>query len=182
MFPPKYAMASDFVMVTHHYGDSHMGCPIGFAYGGATVIGMGSDGVGARIRQLRKAKGLTQPVLSKAVGIDQSTLSDIERGAGFSAEILMRLAEELDTTCEYIMRGQIAQTEGMRRARQAIGALSDEERLALFTMIQSDPVPDHEVEARMPATRAKPATTADEVLRRARPSVPNVKKSHKRAA
>lgn len=61
--------------------------------------------IGGRVRAARKALGLTQPVLAKSVGIDQSTLSDIERGSGFSAEVLMRLAAALEVSAEQIMRG-----------------------------------------------------------------------------
>lgn len=174
-------MASDLLM-SRHYGDSHMGKPIVFGYHPCTVIGMGKSEAGGRIRALRKAKGLTQPVLAKAVGIDQSTLSDIERGAGFSAEILMRLAEQLDASCEYIMRGRVTQSEEVRRAQQALRALSDEQRLDLLSAIMQPGLVDHEVEARIPATKAKPVSHADEVLRRARiPSAP-VKKSPRKAA
>jgi transcriptional regulator with XRE-family HTH domain len=93
-------------MAEPNYGHSHMGMHIGFSYRAATVHCMGS--AGQRIRDLRKIKELTQPQLASAVGINQSTLSDIERGAGFSAEILMRLADELETPADFIMRGQSA--------------------------------------------------------------------------
>lgn len=150
----------------HHYGDSHMGPPIGFINRGCTLIVMGTPG--ERVRTLRKTQGLTQPVLAKSIGIDQSTLSDIERGAGFSAEILIRLAEELGTTCEYIMRGRGVKTEEMRRAQQAVGALTDEQRLELFTALMQPGAVDAVVEAKIPVTKAKPATKADEAIKRAR--------------
>ena len=159
-----------------------MGCPIGISYGPVTLIGMGTNGVGERIRALRKAKGLTQPVLSKAVGIDQSTLSDIERGAGFSDEIRMSLAEELETTCEYIMRGRLQQTEEMQRATRAVRLLSDEQRLELFLAIMQPGALDHEVEERIPATRTKPVSNAEEVIKRARIPSPQNKKQSKKTA
>lgn len=118
--------------------------------------------VGERVRQLRKAKGLTQPILAKAIGIDQSTLSDIERGARFGAETLMCLAEALGTTCEYLMRGRVQESEEMRKVQQAIKALSDEQRLALYSAW-------FDLEA--------PRQTPDEVLRAARvPPPPRRKK------
>lgn len=146
-------MASDLVM--RHYGKTHMGIPIGFVYRGVTFSCMGT--IGERIRQLRKAHKLTQPVLAKAIGIDQSTLSDMERGAGFSAEILMRLAEELETTAEFIMRGRISlASPNLKRAQEAVGSLTDEERLALFTAIQQPGLSDREVEAKIPVTKSPP--------------------------
>lgn len=64
------------------------------------------DDVGPRIRALRKAKHLSQTQLAEAVGVDQSTISDIEsKGAKFSAEILMRLSDALAATPELVMRG-----------------------------------------------------------------------------
>lgn len=65
------------------------------------------DSVGTRIRALRKAKHLSQTQLGEAVGIDQSTISDIEsKGAKFSADILMSLCDALAATPEMIMRGE----------------------------------------------------------------------------
>lgn len=107
--------------------------------------------IGERIRQLRKAHKLTQPVLAKAIGIDQSTLSDIERGAGFSAEILMRLAEELESTAEFIMRGRISlASPHLRRAEEAVRVLTDEERVALFAAIRQPAVPDDKAARHLP--------------------------------
>lgn len=60
---------------------------------------------GSRIRGIRKARRLTQRDLSTLVGIDQSTISDIERGANFSAEVLLRLCDALQTSPTLIMRG-----------------------------------------------------------------------------
>lgn len=73
-----------------HYGKTHMAIPIKFNYGRATFDCMSERG--QRIRDLRKAKLLNQTQLAAAVGIDQSTVSDIEKGAGFSVDILDPLA------------------------------------------------------------------------------------------
>lgn len=85
--------------------------------------------IGGRVRTARKALGLTQPVLAKTVGIDQSTLSDIERGSGFSAEVLMRLADALELSAEQIMRGADSGTWPFPRIPIArFLALSDPDR------------------------------------------------------
>jgi transcriptional regulator with XRE-family HTH domain len=60
---------------------------------------------GERIRALRKTRRMTQVQLAATLGIDQSTVSDIERGASFSASALQALVEVLGTTGRYIMRG-----------------------------------------------------------------------------
>lgn len=80
-----------------------MGLGIDADYDGTTLSDM--DAIGSRIRALRKTRLLTQVQLAKELKIDQSTLSDIERGAGFSAEILMALADVLHTSSSYIMKG-----------------------------------------------------------------------------
>jgi transcriptional regulator with XRE-family HTH domain len=141
------------------YGSAHMGCPIESSYRSATFTLMGT--IGERIRQLRKAKGLTQPVLAKAIGIDQSTLSDMERGAGFSAEILMKLCDELEATADFIMRGRLTQpSPRVAAAQKAVSQLTDEERLSLFTAIQQPGLSDQGVERRIPITKAPPTAPA----------------------
>ncbi len=95
-------MASDFFM-SPDYGFAHMGSPIGFSYRAANVDCMKA---GQRIKAFRKAKELTQAQLAEAIGIDQSSLSDIERHeAQFGAGVLMRLCDELEVSAEMLMRG-----------------------------------------------------------------------------
>jgi transcriptional regulator with XRE-family HTH domain len=51
---------------------------------------------GARIRELRKAQGLSQEQLSEVIGIDQKHMSRIELGKSYpSLDRLMRIAEVL---------------------------------------------------------------------------------------
>lgn len=64
------------------------------------------ENTGQRIRRLRKALEMSQATLAEKLGVDQSTVSDIERGAGFSAELLMKLADALETSPAIVMRGQ----------------------------------------------------------------------------
>lgn len=69
--------------------------------------------IGERVRELRKAKGFgRQGDLAKLVGVDQSVISDIENGAGFKADVLMRLCNHLGTTAEYLMLGEEAAAAG----------------------------------------------------------------------
>jgi DNA-binding phage protein len=52
--------------------------------------------LGAQLAAVRKARGLTQPALSKLSGIQQAEISRIERGAGNpTAATLLRLANAL---------------------------------------------------------------------------------------
>ena len=80
-----------------------MGLHINNSYRGGTFDWMDA---GEKIRSIRKAKGLTQIQLAKLIGVDQSSLSDIEsKQARFSAELLMRLCDELEVSAEMLMRG-----------------------------------------------------------------------------
>lgn len=64
--------------------------------------------MGNRVRDLRKGAGLTQVQLSKALGIDQSTLSDIERGQNdsFSGKVLLKMAEAFGRSPYFIVHGK----------------------------------------------------------------------------
>lgn len=62
--------------------------------------------LGRTIKQLRTARQLTQAELAKQVGIEQTYISQLERGsAGMpSREIVWRLADALHTTELYLLR------------------------------------------------------------------------------
>jgi HTH-type transcriptional regulator, cell division transcriptional repressor len=85
------------------YGVSHMAKPIHFAYGRCKVRKMAT--IGERIREKRKALKLRQGDLAELVGLDQSTISDIERGQGFGADVLMKLSDALRVDPQFVMNG-----------------------------------------------------------------------------
>ena len=86
------------------YGATHMGMHINSFYRHARLRPMKT--IGERIRDRRKEKGLRQSDLAESAGIDQSTISDIEKhNADFSARNLMKIAEALEVTPEWVMRG-----------------------------------------------------------------------------
>jgi transcriptional regulator with XRE-family HTH domain len=87
--------------------------------------------IGDRIKGLRKARKLTQVQLAPQLGIDQSTLSDIERGAGFSALILVGLRERLSSSAQFIMRGGSEEE------------LRESELLAMYRALGSTEQQDH---------------------------------------
>jgi len=63
--------------------------------------------VGARIRELRKARGLSGYALARAVGISQSQLSKIETGkATLSVAVLARLCQALDRPLSYLFQSE----------------------------------------------------------------------------
>lgn len=135
------------------YGSAHMGYTIYFFYGPSTLDCMPTPG--ERIKKLRKARQLTQPQLADLVEIDQSTVSDIERGAGFSAETLMRICEALEANPWEIMRGMGSTSPALKRAQDAAKKLTDEERSALRALLDGPAIPDDHVEERMPITKGK---------------------------
>lgn len=95
------------MVMTADYGRTHMGQHIVNSYRPATFDCM--ENRGNRIRSMRKALDLTQPELAKAVGVDQSTVSDWEKhNAEPKGEALIALAKLFNTTAEYIMEGQDA--------------------------------------------------------------------------
>lgn len=62
---------------------------------------------GKRIKELRKAKGLTQEKLSEKIGISGQGLKMIECGInGARIDTFVYLAEVLDTTIDYLVLGR----------------------------------------------------------------------------
>ena len=64
------------------------------------------EGLGGRIAGLRARRGLTQRELAERTGISVPFLSGIENGKrNVSSEILLRLADTLDASLDYLLRG-----------------------------------------------------------------------------
>lgn len=115
------------------YGFSHMGCHIDCSYQGDTLQTMKT--IGERIRARRKAQGIArQADLGELIGIDQSVVSDIERGAGFGASVLMSLCDVLSTTPEYIMEGSERDDAGEHEVIAIYRRLDTSTRVALLAM------------------------------------------------
>jgi len=66
---------------------------------------------GDRIRELREQQGLTLDQLASRVGTTKGFLSDVENGKrGVSNENLLRLAQALGASVDYLMTGNQAQS------------------------------------------------------------------------
>lgn len=65
------------------------------------------DSMGSRIRQLREAKGLTQPALGKMVGVTKGAVSQWENGsiANIKLKTVLKLCEILGTDLQYLVHG-----------------------------------------------------------------------------
>jgi transcriptional regulator with XRE-family HTH domain len=65
------------------------------------------DGVGDRIRQVRREKGLTQGDLANAVGVSRSAVAQWETGrAGQLSANLSRIAGFLEVGVEFLLHGE----------------------------------------------------------------------------
>lgn len=65
------------------------------------------EGLGERIGRLRRAKGLRQKELASRVGANLQQISNYERGVySPRSEVLMRLAEALDVSADYLLTGR----------------------------------------------------------------------------
>ena len=71
-------------------------------------------GMGKRIAELREGLGLTQKQLAEAAGLSVTFLSEVENGRrNISSIKLLRIAEELNTSMDYLARG--TETEPRQR-------------------------------------------------------------------
>lgn len=62
---------------------------------------------GSRLRTARNEAGLSQDELAKRIGSSKGYVSELETNPGIrpSAELVLKMAAELDTTVEALMRG-----------------------------------------------------------------------------
>lgn len=107
--------------------------PINFLH---DAIRLDSVEAGQRIRALRKSRGLNQTQLAKLVGVDQSTVSDIERGGNFNATILMALSDALEASPQYIMRGGIEAEIYEAELLAVFRSLSQDDQQSLLKLLR----------------------------------------------
>ena len=106
-----------------------MGAAIYFRYEAGHFDSMPTAGI--RIRDRRKAQGLSQADLGKLAGLDQSTISDIERGADFGADKLIAIADALGLAAEFIMRGERGMDRALAEVMGSWTIITPEDRRAL---------------------------------------------------
>ena len=82
--------------------------------------------MGARIRQLRTAKKMTQEELAQRLGLSVSFVGHIERGNRLaSLETLVSMSEALDVSTDYLLKG----VEGIRLSLSEYRTLRDVKRV-----------------------------------------------------
>jgi transcriptional regulator with XRE-family HTH domain len=64
------------------------------------------DDVGKRIREIRKARSMTQDQLAMATGLSKSFISEVENDSrNASSKNLLKIANALGASVEYLLRG-----------------------------------------------------------------------------
>ena len=111
---------------------------------------------GEKVKELREAKGFSQPELGRRVGVSTRTIASYEAGKSYPTqrEVYDRLAKELDVDVNYlrteneVFMEEVGSRYGRRGVLQAKdileqtaqlfagGSLSDEDELAFITEMQ----------------------------------------------
>lgn len=96
------------------------------------------EGFAARLRMLRKQKNLSQTELGQLAGLHYTHIGRFERGASRpSGDTLMRLAEALGVTSDYLLEGA---TDDAAKAK-----FEDRELLKQFQEVERLPEEDKNV-------------------------------------
>lgn len=96
--------------------------------------------LGSRIRQARTEQNTSQLELAEACGISVPYVSDIERGKKcFSVDILLRIAQALQVSTDWLLRLDIPQTDYAYHAEAAslLADCSQEEAALLLDLMDS---------------------------------------------
>lgn len=96
--------------------------------------------IGAKIRELRKAKGITQERLGELSGIEPSNISHIERGvAKLSLPTLISIANALEATLDEIVYGNLNKSShvSVELIDRLLSDCTDEEIIAVAEMIKT---------------------------------------------
>ena len=97
-------------------------------------------GLGARVKQARIDRNMSQVDLAEAANLCVPYVSDIERGKKcFSVDKLVRLAQVLQVSTDWLLRLDIPQTEYTYNAEAAdiLVDCTDEESVILLEVMQA---------------------------------------------
>lgn len=97
-------------------------------------------GLGARIKQARTERNMSQVELAEAAGLCVPYISDIERGKKcFSVDKLVRIAQVLQVSTDWLLRLDTPQTEYAYNAEAADILLdcTEEESIILLEVMQA---------------------------------------------
>ena len=96
---------------------------------------MNTKGIGGRIQQLRRSKGLTQNMLAESIDISVNYLSNIETGKDVcSTTVLLNIANLLGASIDYIFGDELQynaaagqQGEAHAALLHAVGSMTERE-------------------------------------------------------
>ena len=92
---------------------------------------------GLRIRSMRKTRGFTRDALAEKAGISSKFLYEIEQGKKrFSAEVLCRIADTLDVSCDYIMFGSLVQKGDETGIAEVISLFDNNQQRKLIPILK----------------------------------------------
>lgn len=98
---------------------------------------------GARVKEMRKHRHWTQKELANRIGIRFQLLNKYEGGQHIPpAETLIKLADALDTTVDYLLTGDPVKEEPLASANlfrrfKTLETLSDEDRSTVISVIDA---------------------------------------------
>ena len=98
--------------------------------------------LGQRVRHLRALRGMSRKVLSKASGISERYLAQLESGQGnLSITLLRRAARAIGCPLEELTAGSGAAAEDWREFRAALASATPQARAAALAALTPAPSP-----------------------------------------
>lgn len=94
---------------------------------------------GEHLRNLRKAKGLSQNELGDLAGLSDKYLGEVERGGNPSLDVLMKLAKALEVDLSQLVGDEVTRMEPAAVRAEAIrrlDALPDDQLRDLVRMLR----------------------------------------------
>lgn len=94
--------------------------------------------LGEKIRQTRMNCGITQEKLAEMVDISTNFMSLIENGRNMSVETLVKIADALGVTVDYLLSDtmEVQSDKIMTQIAQNLSTLSDDEKLFFLNVIK----------------------------------------------
>ena len=94
--------------------------------------------LGNRIRKTRMNCGITQEKLAEMVDISTNFMSLIENGRNISVETLVKIADALGVTVDYLLSDtmEVQSDKIMTQIAQNLSTLSDDEKLFFLNVIK----------------------------------------------
>ncbi|MGN0509663.1 MAG: helix-turn-helix domain-containing protein [Ruminococcus sp.] len=94
--------------------------------------------LGNRIRKTRMNCGITQERLAEMVDISTNFMSLIENGRNMSVETLVKIADALGVTVDYLLSDtmEVQSDKIMTQIAQNLSTLSDDEKLFFLNVIK----------------------------------------------